>query len=302
MNTARLAEKARYLKLAAFTLSEGMRTGSFRSCFRGQGMEFDGVREYESGDDIRAIDWNVTARSGRPYVKLYREERELTVFLVVDDSLSMTTGTRERSRQDAALEASAMLAFASEYNASPIGSIVFDGSVGRLFKPRTGRDHIMSLLSDLEQRKRISTGSVLNSAIAGASRILRSRALVVIISDFRSAGYEKSLGILSRRHDVLAIRITSSFDSDLPRAGYLSFRDPESGLVRDYPTSSATFRSYWARDHYEAVSLWEQRCLRLGVSPLVMPLEQDAGTVLTRFFTGRRSAGPVRQGFEGDRL
>lgn len=302
MNTARLADKARYLKLAAFTLSEGMRTGSFRSCFRGQWMEFDGVREYESGDDIRAIDWNVTARSGKPYIKLYREERELTVFLVVDDSLSMTTGVRDSSRKDAALEASALLAFASEYNASPIGSVVFDGSVGRLFKPRTGRDHIMSLLGDLEQRKRISTGSVLDSAIAGASRILRSRALVVIISDFRSTGYEKSLGILSRRHDVLAVRITSSFDSALPRAGYLSFRDPESGLVRDYPTSSVSFRSFWERDHYEAVTLWEQRCLRLGVSPLVMPVEQDAGTVLTRFFSGRRSVGPVHHGYEGDRL
>ncbi len=302
MNTIRLAEKARYLKLTALTLSEGMRTGSFRSCFRGQGMEFDGVREYERGDDIRAIDWNVTARSGKPYVKLYREERELTVFLVADDSLSMTTGTRTRTRKDAALETCALLAFASEYNASPIGSVVFDGSVGRLFKPRTGRDHVMSLLGDFEQRKRIRAGSVLDSAIAGASRILRSRALVVIVSDFRSAGYEKSLGILSRRHDVLAIRITAPFDSGLPYAGYLSFCDPESNLVREYPTSSASFRAFWERDHREAVSRWEQRCLRLGISPLVMPLEEDVGMVLTRFFSGRRTAGYGRQGGEGDRL
>ena len=299
MNRTGISEKARYLKLAAFNLSEGMRTGSFRSCFRGQGMEFDGVREYEAGDDIRSIDWNVTARSGKPFVKLYREERELTVFLVVDDSLSMTTGTTDRSRRDAALEASALLAFACEYTASPVGSVVFDGAVGRVFKPRTGRDHLLAMLSDLERRSRSTTGSALSAAIAGASRVLRSRALVVIISDFRAAGYEKDLGILSRRHDVLAIRTTTVCDTTLPSAGFLSFRDPESGLVRDFPTSSPSFRLYWERENREALARWEQRCLRLGVSPLVLPIEQDCGTILTRFFSGRRSSGMQRYGVTG---
>lgn len=302
MNIAGISEKARYLKLTAFNLSEGMRTGSFRSCFRGQGMEFDGVRDYEAGDDIRSIDWNVTARSGRPFVKLYREERELTVFLVVDDSLSMTTGTAERSRKDAALESSALLAFACEYNASPLGSVVFDGSVGRLFKPRTGRDHLLSLLSDLERRSRTVPGSALAAAIGGASRVLRSRALVVIISDFRAAGYEKELGILSRRHDVLAIRITAVCDTQLPSAGFLSFRDPESAIVRDFPTSSSSFKLYWERENREALARWEQRCLRLGVSPLVLPIEQDTGMVLTRFFSGRRSHGTQHHGIAGDHV
>ncbi len=300
MNSVSISEKARYLKLAAFNLSEGMRTGSFRSCFRGQGMEFDGVREYAAGDDIRSIDWNVTARSGKPFVKMYREERELTVFLVVDDSLSMTTGTADRSRREAALEASALLAFACEYNASPVGSVVFDGSVGRVFKPRTGRDHLMSMLSDLERRERVSTGSALAGAIGGASRVLRSRALVVIISDFRASGYEKEFGILSRRHDVLAVRVTASCDTRLPSAGFLSFRDPESAFIRDYPTSSRAFRLYWERENREAITRWEQRCLRLGVSPLILPVEQDTGMVLARFFSGRRSSVIQRHIIAGD--
>jgi len=300
MNTSRLAEKARYLKLTALTLSEGMRTGSFRSCFRGQGMEFDGVREYESGDDIRSIDWNVTARSGRAFIKLYREERELTVFLVVDDSLSMTTGSPSVSRRDVAIEAAALLAFASEYNASPVGSVVFDGAVGRVFKPRGGRDHILSLLGDLEQRSRITTGSALSGALAGASRVLRSRALVIVLSDFRTGGYEKALGMLSRKHDVLAVRISSAQDARLPQAGYLSFRDPETGTVRDYPTSSAAFRTSWERENREAVSRWEQHCLRLGVAPLVIQAEEDVGTQLVSFFSGRYSFTKQRHAGHGD--
>ncbi|HHU36260.1 MAG TPA: DUF58 domain-containing protein [Treponema sp.] len=300
MDTSRIAEKARYLKLSAFTLSEGMRTGAFRSCFRGSGMEFDGVREYEPGDDIRSIDWNVTARTGNPFIKLYREERELTVFLVVDDSLSMITGTAGVSRKETALEACALLAFASEYNASPFGSVVFDGAVGRVFKPRTGRDHVLSLLSDLEQRKRIEKGSVLSAAISGASRVLRARALVVIVSDFRSAGYEKSLGILSRRHDVLAIRITSPSDSILPNTGYLSFRDPESGHQEEYPTGSPAFRSYWEREAQESITRWEYRCLRLGAFPLIMTTEDDPGAVLTQFFSGRRRSASRNTTFLGD--
>lgn len=302
MNTASIAEKARYLKLSALTLSEGMRTGAFRSCFRGSGMEFDGVREYEAGDDIRSIDWNVTARTGNPFIKLYREERELTVFLVVDDSLSMTTGTASVSRKQMALETCALLAFAAEYNSSPIGSVVFDGIVGRVFKPRTGHDHLLSLLRDIEQRKRLVRGSALSAAIAGASQVLRTRSLVVIISDFRSAGYEKSLGILSRRHDVLAIRLTAPTDGKLPQAGYLSFRDPESGHHEEYPTNSSSFRSYWEREARESITRWEHQCVRLGASPLLISVEDDPGAVLTRFFSGRRGSVSWNDSSLGDGL
>lgn len=287
MNASYIADRARYLKLAALSISEGMRTGGFRSCFRAQGIEFDGVREYESGDDIRSIDWNVSARSGKPFVKMYREERDLTVFLVVDTSFSMDSGPGTVSRREKALETAALLAFAAEQNASPVGSVVFDGVSGKVFKPRSGKDQILTILSSLDNKGPSVAGSALGSALSGASRVLRSRSLVIIISDFRTTGYEKSLGILSRRHDVLAIRITTPIDTALPCAGYVPFVDTESGERASFPTNSAVFREQWEKENRESVSRWEHICLRRGVSPLLLSTEDDAVRVLSHFFSER---------------
>lgn len=287
MNHSFIAERARYLKLAAISISEGMRTGGFRSCFRAQGIEFDGVREYERGDDIRSIDWNVTARSGKAYVKMYREERELTVFLVVDKSLSMDTGPGTVSRHEKAIETAALIAFAAEQNASPVGSVVFNGVSGKVFKPRSSKDQTLTILTSLEHQGASVPGSALGNALAGATRVLRSRSLVVVISDFRSTGYEKALGILSRRHDVLAVRITSPVDTEIPEAGYIPFFDPETRFRSSFPTGSALFRSQWAKENTESIRRWEHLCRRRGVSPLLLSTEDDAVAVLSRFFSER---------------
>ncbi|HNY21129.1 MAG TPA: DUF58 domain-containing protein [Treponemataceae bacterium] len=291
MNAHYIADRARYLKLAALSVSEGMRSGGFRSCFRGQGMEFDGVREYEIGDDIRSIDRNVTARSGRPFVKMFREERELTVFLVVDQSLSMDAGPGAVTRREKALEAAALIAFAAELNESPVGAISFDGACGAAFKPRASRDQVLTILSSLDNHRKTRgavPGSALSGALAGAARALRSRSLVVVVSDFRTTGYEKSLGILARRHDVLAIRITSPVDEALPRAGYVPFRDPETGRRDSFPTGSPAFVEQWARENRESTHRFEHVALRRGVYPLILSTEEDSVRVLSRFFSGRR--------------
>lgn len=291
MNTSYIADRARYLKLAAISVSEGMRTGGFRSCFRGQGIEFDGVREYERGDDIRSIDWNVTARSGKAFVKMYREERELTVFLVVDNSLSMDTAPGSVSRREKGLESAALIAFAAEQNASPVGLVMFDAGIGKLFKPRSGRDQVLSILTSLDHRGSPGPGSALANALAGASRVLRSRSLVVVISDFRVSGYEKALGILARRHDVLAVRVVTPADAELPKAGYIPFVDPETGLRASFPTGQAAFREHWARENRESILRWEHVCARRGVSSLVLSTEDDAVRLLSRFFSDRRASG-----------
>ncbi len=261
--------------------------GSFRSCFRGQGIEFDGVREYERGDDVRSIDRNVTARSGRPFVRMYREERELTVFLVVDDSRSMRAGSGDSPRRNTALEAAALLAFAAERNASPVGSVVFDSAPGKSFPPRAGRDRVLAILSDLEHRESRAGGTALAGALAGAARVLGSRALVIVISDFRSTGYETALGILSRKHDVVACRIVSPVDLSLPDVGYAAFKDPETGERESFPTASPAFRARWEREGREAIHHWERACLRRGVAPFVLSTEDDAGVELARFFSAR---------------
>ncbi len=282
-----IAERARGLRLTSVKVSEGMRSGSFRSCFRGQGIEFDGVREYERGDDVRSIDRNVTARSGRPFVRMYREERELTVFLVVDDSRSMQAGPGAVSRRDKALETAALLAFAAERNASPVGSVVFDSSPGKVFPPRAGRDRVLAILSDLEHRDSREGGTALAGAIAGASRVLGNRALVIVISDFRSTGYETGLGMLSRKHDVVACRIVSPVDLALPDVGYAPFRDPETGERESFPTASPVFKARWEKEGREAIHHWERACLRRGVAPLVLSTDEDTGVELSRFFSAR---------------
>jgi len=292
MDSSRVSERARYLKLAALSLAEGMRAGSFKSAFRGRGVDFDGVREYERGDDIRSIDWNVTARMGKPFVKLWREERELVVFVVLDLSLSMHAGSR--SRRDQAVEAAALIAFAAEQTSSPLGSVVFDGAVGPVFKPRVGKDQVLAVVSSFDHFAPRERGSALASALAGAARALRNRSLVVAISDFRVDGYEKELGILARKHDVLAVRVVSPTDEALPDAGYLPFRDPETGVAVSYPTSSRAFREAWAREHREGIHRWEHLAARRGVANLVLSTEDDAALVLTRFFSGPALRGGDR--------
>ncbi len=291
MEIPSLAERAKYLKISALTVAEGMRTGTFRSFFRGHGIEFDTVRDYEQGDDIRSIDWNVTARTGRAFVKTWREERELTVFLVIDNSHSMDTGGGKISKRMCAFEAAVLLAFAAEQNASPVGAAIFDGIFRKALKPRAGRDQVLSILKTLEHAESPVPGSVLGNALSGASRLLRSRSLVIVLSDFRAAGYEKPLGILARKHDVLAVRVVSPSDFILPRAGYIPFRDPESGWAASFPTSSAAFRTRWESEAREAVSRWETLCLRRGVSPLVLSADDDPVRVFSAFFSPGRDSG-----------
>ncbi len=289
MDRPYIADRARYLKLSALTISEGMRAGSFRSRFRGHGMEFDGVREYERGDDIRSIDWNVSARNARTFVKMYREERELTVFLVVDRSLSMDTAPGSVSKREKALEVAALVAFAAEHNASPVGFVSFDGALGKVLKPRAGRDQVLAILSSMDRVERVVVGSALANALAGASRILRARSLVVIVSDFRTTGYEKALGILARRHDTLAIRVMSPADEALPSAGYVPFHDPETGVRLAIPTGSSSLRDSWALDCRESIAYWERVCARRGAASLSISTEDDSVRELSRFFSGGRS-------------
>lgn len=289
MNVPSIAERSRHLKLAADRLSEGMRSGSFRSAFRGQGMEFDGVREYERGDDVRSIDRNVTARSGKPFVRIYREEREFTVFLVVDDSVSMRDGAKAHHKRDKALEAAALLAFAAVRIACPVGSVVFDSGLGKSFPPRAGMSHALALLSDIEGRSSRHGGTALTGALAGAARTLRGRALVFVISDFRCAGYESALAVLARKHDVAALRIVTPLDAALPEAGFVPFRDSESGLLVSLPTSSPAFRARWERDGRESIELWGKVCLRRGARPFTLNTGVDTAVELGRFFSTRRS-------------
>ncbi|HZK20487.1 MAG TPA: DUF58 domain-containing protein, partial [Treponemataceae bacterium] len=220
-----LAKKAAALNLSAKSIADGMRSGSYRSMYSGRGIEFVGVRNYLRGDDVRSIDWNVTARMGKPYVKMYEEERELIVFLIVDRSLSMEGGIvvssdgsiRKCSRIETATEAAALVLLAAQKNASPIGGVLFSGALEYTAVPKVSKDAAMRLFYKLDSiPDRNSEGTALVQAIRGAAKRLKNRSLVMIFSDFRCAGYEKDLARLGRSHDVVAVRISDSSDTQLP--------------------------------------------------------------------------------------
>lgn len=284
-----LSERASRLHLSSLSLAQGMREGVFRSLYRGQGMEFNGVREYLRGDDVRSIDWNVTARMNKPFVKVFDEERELDVFIVLDTSLSMRMGTGRVTRIQKAFDCAALVSLASLHNGSPVGAVVFDGAINFSCAPKHGRKQTMFLLSRFEKsiEQEATGGSALDSALLGALKLLKKRTLVMIFSDFRTAGYEDVLGRLCSKHDVIAARIGDPSDSVLPSLGTIPFADVESSFSRLLPTSSPSFKNAWFSAANRHVEFWKRSCIRHGAVPLILDTKKNSFAELQAFFTAR---------------
>lgn len=280
-----LSKKASCLRIAAGQLAENMRLGNFRSMYCGQGIEFSGVREYLRGDDVRAIDWNVTARMGKPYLKLFEEQHELQIFLIVDRSASMFTGSKGKVKYETAAEIAALLALAGERNESPVGAVFFDGKIHFSCSPEFGRKRTMLLLSHLDEVENLEQGSVLANAITGAVGMLRHNSLVFIISDFRTAGWELPFKQLVQKHDVAAIRVTDPVDLEMPEIGAIPFTDVETGLKQVFPTGSASFKSAWRDDFRKRTALLEKFCFRNGAGFLSVSTEEDSVRILADFFS-----------------
>jgi uncharacterized protein (DUF58 family) len=276
-------------------LAEDLLSGDYRAVFRGQGMEFDEVRRYEPGDDVRSIDWNVSARFGTPYVKMYREEREMTVCVILDNSASMHTPGgnlsespgSELNRYEQAILAAALVAFSAEQAGQRLSMIFFDREISKIFPPRKGRSHTMAVISAALEARSPKKGSGLGKALAGAERLLKRRSLVLIISDFLCINWEQEIGDLSRRHDVIALRITGPLDREMPRSGLLTLEDPETGIRLRASASFPSFRTAWASWHEERTRLWEAICRRSGAACFELSTADDAPAVLMRFFRGR---------------
>lgn len=289
-NTGRasLIQRAALLRITTKTLANNLQNGSFKSLYHGQGIEFSGVREYLRGDDVRAIDWNVTARSAKPYVKVFEEERELQIFLIIDRSLSMQTGSRYKSRYQTAMEIAALITFAAEHNANPVGAVLFNGEIEFVCEPKSGPNQTMILLShfDKEPDNRIK-GSVLGNALTGAGQILKKRSLVFVISDFRMKDWEDPLVHLASHHDVVCVRIGDPSDYELPEMGSVPFTDPENGIKKIMPTNSKSFKDSWREDGRMRLQRWTDGCLKHGGVPLKISTTEDPLTVLSSFFSKR---------------
>ena len=297
-----LLRQVRLIELRTRGLVTSIFSGEYQSVFRGQGMEFSEVREYTPGDDVRNIDWNVTARSGEPHVKKHVEERELTVLLIVDLSGSEQFGTRGRFKAELAAEIAAVLALCAVRNNDRVGLLIFTDQIEHVVPPRKGRRHVLRLIRDLLAFRPQGRGTDIPGALDYAARLLPHRGILFLLSDFAAradatdadrARWEKTLRLVSRRHDVVGVSIADPAELDLPDLGMLAIEDPESGELEYVNTSGdgvrAAFGALLARERLETRRLFR----RLGVDEIEVRTDQAYVRPLLAFFR-RRERSRVR--------
>ena len=224
-----ILQKIQKIHIRTSYLVNDMFAGEYESAFRGRGMEFEEVREYTPGDDIRDIDWNVTARMGHPYIKLYREERELTIMLLVDVSSSGLFGTVTQLKNELAAELASVLAFAAIKSNDKVGLVIFSDHVEKYIPPKKGRSHVWRVIKEVLEHQPRSTGTDIGAALNYLNTVCRRRAVVFLISDFIARGYETALRVTNKKHDVIAINITDPRERELPGVGMVALEDAETG-------------------------------------------------------------------------
>ena len=229
MIPAEILKKVRRIQIVTSALVHDVFAGQYHSAFKGRGVEFEEVREYQPGDDVRTIDWNVTARSGRPFVKTYREERELTVVLLVDVSASQAFGTRDQLKSELVAELGATLAFSAIQNNDKVGLILFTDCVERFVPARKGTRHVLRVVRELLYHQPTGRGTDVGAALEYLSRVLRRRAVVFLISDFQTPAFSGPLQVVRHRHDLIPVFVGDLRERELPPVGYVELRDPETG-------------------------------------------------------------------------
>jgi len=262
-------------------------SGEYHSVFKGRGMEFAEVREYQIGDDVRTIDWNVTARMGHPYVKVFDEERELTVILIVDVSSSGEFGSVERMKGEIAAEICALLAFSAIKNNDKVGLIIFFVYVEKFVPPKKGKSHVLRVIWEILYHEPKGKETNITAALEFLSRIANRRSVVFLVSDFISSGYEKALQIANKRHDLIAITITDPREMDLPDVGFIELEDAETGETFLVDTSNADLRKDFSMRSLENKLNREKLFRAMNVDHIDIMTNKSYIEPLIRFFRMR---------------
>jgi uncharacterized protein (DUF58 family) len=268
--------------------------GGYTSVFRGSGIEFDEVREFTEGDDLRAIDWNVTARQGRPFVKKFMEERELSVLFLLDVSGSMHFGTTGRSVRETAALFAGCIAFAAARNNDKAGLVAFSDRIERYVPCKKGKNHVLRLIREAYAAEHEGTATDFAVALDYAGRVQRKHAVVFVISDFLAPCPDKALRLLSRRHDVIAVRLRDERSEVLPKAGLLRLRDLETGAARWIDTGSRRVQQALVEKVAAERAAFAEQCLRAKVDLLDLPARGSVGDAIVRFFRMRELRGGRR--------
>ncbi|MCY4158202.1 MAG: DUF58 domain-containing protein [Bacteroidetes bacterium] len=282
-----LFAKIRRIEIRTKGLVNNVFGGEYHSAFKGRGIEFSEVRPYQVGDDIRSIDWNVTARTGETFVKIFEEEREQTLLLVVDISGSSDFGTRDKFKREIAAEICAVLGFSAIKNNDKVGLLLFSDRVELFVPPKSGRRHVLRLIRDLFAHEPQSSGTNLQIALDHILRVIRRRSIVLIVSDFLDKDFERPLRMVSRRHDTVAVQLTDPRESSLPSLGLVTLFNPETGQSQLLDTSSRRVRDTFEKSSSDTDSQLKSLLRRVRVDHVTIKCGEDFVDPLAKFFRAR---------------
>jgi len=287
VDTKELLKKVRKIEIKTRRLSDHIFSGEYHSSFKGRGMTFSEVRQYQFGDDIRSIDWNVTARYNEPYIKVFEEERELTMMLVVDISGSESFGTTQQFKRDIITEISATLAFSAIQNNDKVGLVLFSDEIELFIPPKKGKTHVLRIIRELIEFKPKSRKTDLTHALRYFSNVMKKKAIVFILSDFIDTGYDNALKIVGKKHDVTGIRVYDKLETDLPKLGMVPMRDAETGQIKLVNTNSKAVRTNYRAHYLQTVAYYEETFTKSGSGVINTRVDESYVKKLLGYFKRR---------------
>jgi len=287
METSALLKKVRKIEIKTRGLSNQIFSGEYHSAFKGRGMTFSEVREYQPGDDIRTIDWNVTARFNHPYVKVFEEEREMTVMLLVDVSASGAFGTQKQMKQDVITELCAVLAFSSIQNNDKIGVIFFTDKIEKFIPPKKGKTHVLRIIRDLIEFKPEHRKTDIKQALKYLTSVIKKRSIAFVISDFMDDNFSDALKIANKKHDLVALRIYDKREQELPDIGMIKLKDAETGMMKWVNTSDKKVRSEFIVNAKKQEANLKDPFNKSGVDPANISTSESYIGPLTNLFKRR---------------
>jgi len=287
MDTKEILKKVRKIEIKTRRLSDHIFSGEYHTSFKGRGMTFSEVRQYQYGDDVRAIDWNVTARYNEPFVKVFEEERELTMMLIVDISGSESFGTKNQQKRDMVTEIAATLAFSATQNNDKIGLLLFSDQIELFIPPKKGKSHVLRIIRELIEFEPKSKKTDLSQALKYLSSVLKKKAIVFLISDFMVKDYEHTLKIASKRHDVTGIRVFDQREESIPNIGIINMLDAETGETLVVDTNSKSVRQDYEKYYRENVTYFRDIFSKCGAGTISSRVDESYVTKLLGYFKAR---------------
>ena len=287
MDTKEILKKVRKIEIKTRRLSDHIFSGEYHTSFKGRGMTFSEVRQYQYGDDVRAIDWNVTARYNEPFVKVFEEERELTMMLVVDISGSESFGTKNQQKRDMVTEIAATLAFSATQNNDKIGLLLFSDQIELFIPPKKGKSHVLRIIRELIEFEPKSKKTDLSQALKYLLSVLKKKAIVFLISDFMTTAYEHTLKIASKRHDVTGIRVFDQREESIPNIGIVTMLDAENGETLVVDTNSKSVRQNYEKYYRENVTYFREIFSKCGAGTISSRVDESYVTKLLGYFKAR---------------